>query len=107
MDTSLYNSILNYLKNSQLSIEVTEEDKRKILKYSKHYIIQNNLLHKQKDNQTLKVIKDSEVESLLFILHNYPLGGHLGVEKVISKFKLKYYWPQYVDYVKDYIKSCD
>src|SRR3989337_3594470 len=107
MDTSLYNSILNYLKNNQLPVEVTEEDKSKILKYSKHYIVQNNLLYKQKNNQTLKVVKDLEVESLLFMLHNHPLGGHLGVEKVISKLKLKYYWPQYVDYVKDYIKSCD
>ncbi len=38
----------------------------------------------------LKVVKDSEVESLLYMLYTHSLG-HLGVEKVLEKVKRKYY----------------
>ena len=91
MDIDLYKNIIYYLKIHNIPIEVTGEVKRKnIVKYSKHYILRNNLLFKELKDRYLKVVKDSEVESLLYMLYTHSLG-HLGVEKVLEKVKRKYY----------------
>jgi len=108
MDTDLYKNIIYYLKTHNIPVEVTGEAERKnIIKYSKHYILRNNLLFKELKDRYLKVVKDSEVEPLLYMLHTHPLGGHLGVEKVLEKVKRQYYWPQFVEDIKKYIASCD
>ena len=41
------------------------------------------------------------------MLHNHPFGGHFGVEIVAEKVKENYYWPQYYNDIKNYIKACD
>jgi len=41
------------------------------------------------------------------MLHNHPFGGHFGVEIVAEKVKENYYWPQYYNDIKSYIKACD
>src|SRR5688572_6217241 len=107
MDSLLYQHISEFIKANTIPVDVTEDKRKEIIKYSKHYTLVNNLLFKKSGMKHLRVIKDSEVESLLFMLHSHPLGGHFGIDKVVRKIKEKYYWPQYVEDVKNYIKSCD
>ncbi len=92
MNTDLYKNITYYLKTHNIPVEVTGKAKRKnIIKYSKYYILRNNLLFKELKDKYLKVIKDLEVESLLYMLYTHFLEGHLKVEKVLKKVKRKYY----------------
>ncbi len=101
-------NIIYYLKTHNISVKVTGEAKRKnIIKYNKHYILRNNLLFKELKDRYLKVVKDSEVEPLLYMLYTYPLKGHLGIEKILKKVKRQYYWLQFVEDIKKYIASCD
>jgi len=41
------------------------------------------------------------------MLHNYPLGRHLGTDIVFNKVRNLYYWPQMYENIKEYIKACD
>ncbi len=92
MDIDLYKNIIYYLKIHNIPIEVIGKVKRKnIIKYSKHYILRNNLLFKELKDRYLKVVKDLEVELLLYMLHTHSLGGYLEIKKVLKKVKRKYY----------------
>ncbi|RHZ55113.1 hypothetical protein Glove_420g96 [Diversispora epigaea] len=62
---------------------------------------------KKTRGKLLRVLHKHEVEPVLFMLHNHPLGGHLGVDIVHNKVREIYYWPQMYDTIKDYIRSCD
>ena len=108
MDSTLYNNILYYITHNQFPTDVLGKTEQKQLqKLSKHYSIKNNILYKNTKIKSLRVIKDSEVESLLFMLHLHPSGGHLGIEKVVKKVREKYYWPQFFEDIKIYISTCD
>src|SRR5688572_23564643 len=101
MNTKLYNNITYFIQHQKSSIEVVEKlEQRRLKNYSQHYILKNNLLFKKSKNKYLWIIKDSEVETLLFILHSYPLGGYLRISKVVSKIREKYYWLQYFEDIK-------
>ena len=94
MDSTLYNNILYYITHNKFPTDVLEKTEQKQLqKLSKHYSIKNNILCKNTKIKSLRVIKDSEVESLLFMLHSYSSRGHLSIEKVVEKVREKYYWP--------------
>jgi hypothetical protein len=41
------------------------------------------------------------------MMHNHPLGGHLGVDIVFNKVRNLYYWPQMYEEIKRYIQACD
>jgi hypothetical protein len=41
------------------------------------------------------------------MLHNHPLGGHLGTDIVFNKVRNLYYWPQMYENIKEYIRACD
>ena len=106
MDPSLYQNIVNHIKFNSFPVDVTEKEKNYIIQSSKKYTIVNNLLFK-KGEKKLKVLKKYEIEPILFMLHNHPLGGHFGTEIVAEKVKESYYWPQYYEDIKTYIKACD
>src|SRR6185295_14660 len=89
----------------------TSEQKRLKVK-SKFFETKNNILYKkdrrkQTRGKLLKVIQKHEVEPILFMLHNHPLGGHLRTDIVFNKVRNLYYWPQMYENIKEYIKACD
>ena len=45
-------------------------------------------------------------QHILSELHDSPTGGHLGVEKMLSRLKQRYYWPGYSRSVKQWCATC-
>ena len=81
-----------------------------IQRQSNHFeILENQLFKKDKKNKGnfLKVLKNHEIETILYATHNHPTGGHLGIEKVFEKIRENYYWPQMFKDIRNYIKGCD
>ena len=105
MDEEEYEKIKKFLKN-QLKVNTQEELKIFERKYQ-DFEIQNEYLYKKtKEGRTLKVIKNDEVESILYMMHTHPIGGHLGIEKVYEKIKQRYYWKGMLGDIKKYIQCC-
>ena len=46
---------------------------------------------KNKKGMMLKVLKKDEIDSVLWITHNHPTGGHFGVENTYEKIKERFY----------------
>src|ERR1051325_273134 len=59
------------------------------------------------DEQKLRVLSQNEIESILFMTHDHPTGGHLGVEAVYNKIKERFYWKRMKQDITEYIKKCD
>jgi hypothetical protein len=112
MEPQEYQHIINYLLYQSYPYKSISVEQNRLKSKSKFFEIKNNLLYKKDRRKKtrgklLRVIQKHEVEPILFILHNHPLGGHLGTDIVFNKVRNLYYWPQMYENIKDYIKACD
>jgi hypothetical protein len=112
MDSQEYQNLIRYLTYQTYPHTFTKTDQIRLQSKSKHYEVKNDLLYKKDRRrktrgQLLQVIQKHEVEPILFMLHNHPMGGHLGTDIVFNKVRDLYYWPQLYKDIKDYIKACD
>jgi IS30 family transposase len=110
MDPSEYQQLIQYLNNQTLPKNLKEQSR--IKSKSRFFKVQDNLLYKidrrkRTRGKLIRVLQEHEVEPVLYMLHNHPIGGHLGVDIVFNKVRNLYYWPQMYDDIKDYIRSCD
>ena len=81
-----------------------------IKRKSRYFIVLNDQLYKKnKDNpnRPIKVVKESEVEDILYHSHSDPLAGHFSLDETYRRIKIRYYWPQMFDDVRKYVKTCD
>ena len=110
MDLDTYQQIYRYLKTGEVPEEWTVKQITTFKKQSTHYLIQNNLLFRRNNKnpmEPLKVIKSTELESILHNLHSNILSGHFGIEATYNRARTRYYWPKLYKTITEYIKSCD
>jgi len=83
MDLIEYSQLVNYLDTLNLPEELSTKEQLKFKNKAKHYITRNEILyqHNKKDlDQSLKVIKSTEIEEVLFNNHSTTHTGHFGIE---------------------------
>lgn len=112
MDTTKYNQIKDFLEKARYPSKFNNKQKKQLEAQSKFFIIYNHLLYKRDrrkktQNQLLRVIREYEIETILHIFHDHPLGAHLGTEKMFEKIRSKYYWPQMYNQIRKYVQTCD
>ena len=67
------------------------EDK-KLQKRTDKFKIENGKLYKKKKNgKILRVLREDEIESILYMVHNHETGGHFEVEAIYNKIAERYY----------------
>ena len=77
-----------------------------IFKYPK-YQIKDEKLYRVKDQVSYLVIKRSEYEGIMYLLHDHELSAHFGIRATQEKAKEKYYWKGMDKDIEEYVKSCD
>ena len=111
MEPQQYQNLYNYFTNQQLPSNLTTpKEKQKFINFSKNFIIKNNFIYKidkRKDNNFLRVIKNFEIEPILFMMHNDPTSGHFSTDIMFEKIRSRYYWPQMYENIRTYVKACD
>ena len=82
MDLTTYYNLLRFLDNGTFNSTLTEQQKKQLQQQSKHFVVQNGLLFKlnrRKDAiNTLRVLKENEIEAVIKRMHEDPLSGHFG-----------------------------
>ncbi|CAF3979391.1 unnamed protein product, partial [Adineta steineri] len=81
---------------------------------SSSFIIKNNLLHKLillTSHSTRKTavpyLPASMIRSLLVAMHDDPYqGGHFSTDKMMSKIRLRYWWPRMKQTIQQHVKAC-
>ena len=110
MDNNYYYQLLQYLQQQILPANLDTKKQQQIIKQSKNYKLQQNLLYKidkRKQNNLLKVIRQHELEALLYMFYNDPTAGYFSIDIMFDKIKSRYYWPQMYENIQEYVKSCD
>ena len=110
MDEELYQQITLYLEEKKINDNISEREKRQIINKSKYYQVVNGQLYKKPrkwNTGLLKVLRRSEFETLMKIIHDQSTAGHLRIESTYNKIKERYYWNQMYDDIKEYIRTCD
>ena len=110
MENQHYYQIFNYLLSQQLPEQFTQQQIQQLIKQSTNYIIQNELLYKidrKNPKEFYRVIQKQELPALLYMFHNDPTSGHFSADSMFQKIRHRYYWPQYYEDIREYVKSCD
>src|SRR6185312_12770389 len=110
MNLNQYNQLYNYLESNKLPEEFTDYEKKQLINQTRYFEIRHNLLNKKnrKDPEhPLRVIKWTEVEPILYMMHKHPTAGHLGTDAMYYKIAEQYYWDQMYRDVQEYVKTCE
>ena len=110
METIQYNNLFVYLTLNTFPPSFNSQEIAKLKRQSKFFKIKNDLLYKEpKKNpeKLLRVIKMSELEAVLFMMHNDPTAGHFSTDIMFNKIRTRYYWPQMYENIRSYVQSCD
>ena len=80
MEFETYHQLFQYLTQLTYPPNLNPSQQLAIQKQAQHYFVQNQQLYRRNrksSSQPLLVIKTNEIESILYNIHNEPLGGHL------------------------------
>lgn len=110
MDTDTYFQLLRYLTDHTIPDHVNAQQRKALIRKSRYFVaIEGQLFKKNRKELTrpLKVARRNEVDTILYNVHSDPLAGHFGLEETFRRVAMRYYWPQYYDDVRNYIRSYD
>ncbi|CAG8801901.1 7537_t:CDS:2, partial [Gigaspora margarita] len=75
-------------QNAVLPLDLNQKQQKQFRKQAAHYCLQNSLLYrrnKRENKPPLKVIKENELEQVLYSLHTDIIAGHFGIESTYNK----------------------
>ena len=110
MDFATYFNILRYLETLELPDNIDAAQRRAFKRKAHYYVSIDGLLYKKnKENPTrpLRVLKKSELATVLYNFHEDPLAGHFGFSETYRAISLRYFWPQMGNDIRSYVQSCD
>src|SRR5947207_1800965 len=98
MNKNEYEEILECLRGT-----VNNKKKRK---QSETFEVRNGKLFRRKKNEKiLRVLKEDEMDAILFMTHNHETGGHFRVNTTYNKIADRYYWKGMYDDIKIMLKA--
>lgn len=77
-----------------LPTDITKQQQAAIRRKARYFIILNDQLYKRnKDNpnRPIKVVKENEIEGILYFIHLDPLARHFSIEEIYRRVKIQYY----------------
>ena len=88
MNLDQYQNLYNYLDSNVILLDFTTYQWKQLLNQAKYFMIQNRLLYK-KNKKTIdkpfRVIKWTEVDPILYMMHSHPTAEHLGIDAMYHK----------------------
>src|SRR5881398_1295404 len=103
MNRHEYENIRKYLKGEKLQ----EDETIVVEKQARRIEIKSDTLYKRRNEKLVKILKEDEIDSVMFMTHNHETGAHFGVEATYNKIAERYYWKGMYKDIKRYIKYCD
>src|ERR1044071_9246811 len=104
MDKQRYENIKRYLQREKLH----EDEIVTIEKQAKGIEIKSDTLYKRRrDGKLVKILKEDEIDSIMFMTHNHETGAHFGVDATYNKIAERYYWKGMYKDIKRYVRYCE
>src|SRR6059058_1662492 len=103
MERQEYENVRKYLNGEKIQ----EDEITRTNKQTKGIEIKSDTLYKRRDGKLVKILKEDEIDSVMFMTHNHETGAHFGVEATYNKIAERYYWKGMYKDIKRYIRYCD
>lgn len=110
MDETEYTEICDFLRGDELhklwpdSVTSSKASKRNFRRKCASFELLNGTLHyRHKKYGAIRVIRQSEKDSILYACHKTPTAGHFGINKTDRTITERYYWPAHYKDVEEYI----
>ena len=98
------------MNTSQYSSNLNQKQQQQLKKAAKYFTNINQILYHQSElNPDIlqRVIKESELETILYNTHDSPLAGYLKVDATINRIQQKYFWYNMRQTVQKYVANCE
>jgi len=106
MERRKYEELTRFLEENVF--EQWDKQKLKQLeKESKNFKVKHGILYRKTDEKTLRVLKEDEIDTVMFMTHNHPTGGHFGKDTVYNKISTRFWWKGMYNDIREYVKTCD
>ena len=95
MNQQQYTQLQHYLDTKQYPPNLNQKQQQQLKKAAKYFTNINQILYHQSElnpDFLQRVIKESELETILYNTHDSPLAGHLKVNATINRIQQKYFW---------------
>ena len=98
---------MEYQQYNEIKARLTSATETDTLDHKDGYSLRMGLLMKKTPNGLRRVIRQNEKESILREAHSSLTAGHFRFGKTIKLIKQRFWWPNMVDDIKEFIESCD
>ena len=108
-----YKHIITYLEDNQLPL--SQKHARRILLKAPDYILIHGVQYrnrkaKSEPNKSKSAyqlaVPHKMIDTILFMIHDSPLGGHSGIQNTLEFLRDDFYFPRMGKIVTDYVASC-
>lgn len=109
MEQETINTIVHYLNTFAYPDNITEKDKKFLVKNASRFTIYKDKLHLLQPFEThclKKILSKKEAKQAMIQSHFHSLGGHLAYANNLNKISQKYYWDGMNEYVFTFVKEC-
>ena len=89
MERRKYEELTEFLEGNILE----QWDKQKIKqleKESKNFEVKHGTLYKKTNEKMLRVLKEDEIDTIMFMTHNHSTGGHFGKGAIYNKINTRF-----------------
>jgi hypothetical protein len=110
MELQQYQALKEYLEEGIYPSEYNNKQQQKLKTAAQYFKVENNKLYhlsEEEPEQLQRVIKITELETILYNTHDNPLSGHLKFEATYNRIKSKYFWYNMQRTIKEYIRNCE
>ena len=102
-----YNELVNFLIGNIFQ-DWDKQKLRQLESKSKSFEVKYEILYKKRNNErSLRVLKEDEIDTIIFMVHNHPMGGHFGKDATYNKISTRFWWKGMYKDIEEYIKTCD
>src|SRR5438046_6303213 len=107
MNRNEYNELINFIRGDILK-EWNNRKVKQLEKESKNFEVKYGILYRKRINEkSLRVLKEDEIDTVIYMMHNHPMGGHFGKDATYNKINTRFWWKGMYKDIEEYIKRCD
>ena len=86
-----YNELVNFLIGNIFQ-DWDKQKLRQLESKSKSFEVKYEILYKKRNNErSLRVLKEDEIDTIIFMVHNHPMGGHFGKDATYNKISTRFW----------------
>ena len=107
MEKEKYEELIKFIEGN-ISEQWDEQKIKQLEKKSKNFEVKYGTLYRKRINErSLRILKEDEIDTVIFMTHNHPTGGHFGKDATYNKISIRFWWKGMYNDIQKYIKTCD